>query len=592
MSQVNNSKSSVNISNTKTIHFLKAANSYILDEDFKKGQIATLPTKIANYFLANKIAEEVTKKEETQTLEIKEQKEKRPEKKLKKEPERKAQEKKEAHRYVQHSLIVENTIEARLYQEVSFAETVKKNSLVILPTGLGKTIIAVLSSVYWLGQDENNKVIMFAPTRPLLDQHYDNFSKWLNISDEEIIQITGRTYKKKRLAIYENARMIFMTPQITLDEFDLKNVALMIFDECHRAVRKYRYVSNAEKYFIEARDPHILGLTATPGTSKTLLTVMRNLKINKVSLANEESSTVRPYSHPIFEEYVKITLPPELMNLRNFINNALKRKLTILSHHPLIKKYVEDKFRINPHELARIVKLHMGSMASVKPILMQVLSLSYLLNLVEAQSLRALENKLDDLQGSRNPIYREINSIVADLKRDNIKHPKPRIASNIVEKYCKNHEDSRVLVFVQYLDSLDIILRELEERELKVNKLVGQKTMNQDEQREVLKGFKEGKFQILVATSVAEEGLDVAQCDLVVFYDCIPSGIRTVQRRGRTGRRRAGRLIYLYTEGTWEESYIYISRKRIKETTHILKLIERQDDPLEFLREYLNSKNK
>ncbi|MFX1452302.1 MAG: helicase-related protein, partial [Promethearchaeota archaeon] len=545
MSQVNNSKSSLNISNTKTIHFLKAANSYVLNADFKKGQIATLPTKIANYFLANKIAEVVTEgndKIKNSTIEKKEK-----------------AEKKETPRYVQHPLIVENTIEARLYQEVSFAETVKKNSLVILPTGLGKTVIAVLSSVYWLSQDKKNKIIMFAPTRPLLDQHYENFSQWLNISDEQIVQITGRTYKKRRIQLFENARMIFMTPQITLDEFNLKNIALMIFDECHRAVRRYRYVKNAEKYFMEAKDPHILGLTATPGTPKTLLNVMRNLRINKVSLANEESSTVKPYTHPIYEDYIRITLPPELMTLRNFINRSLCKKLTILSGHPLVKKYVEEKYRINPHELSRIVRTHMGTMASLKPILMQVLSLTYLLNLVEAQSLKALEHKLITLQGSRNPIYQEINHMLYDLKKKNIEHPKPKIAVNIIHNYCKNHEDSRVLVFVQYLDSLNIILRQLSEKGLEVNKLVGQKTMSQDLQREILKGFREGKFQVLIATSVAEEGLDVAQCDLVVFYDCIPSGIRTIQRRGRTGRRRAGRLIYLYTEGTWEESFIYIS---------------------------------
>ncbi|MFX0132434.1 MAG: helicase-related protein [Candidatus Hodarchaeota archaeon] len=587
MSQINNSKSPLRTNNTKTIQFLKAANSYVLKEDFKKDQIATLPTKIANYFLANKIAEEVTEstnKDKRHSI--------KNDLKISEKPKNPAKSPAKRKKYVQHPLIVENTIEARLYQEVSFAETVKKNSLVILPTGLGKTIIAVLSSVYWLSQDNDNKVIMFAPTRPLLDQHYENFSNWLNLMDSEVVQITGKTYKKKRLKMFENARMIFMTPQITLDEFNLKDVALMIFDECHRAVRRYRYVKNAEKYFIEAENPHVLGLTATPGTPKKLLSVMRNLQINKVSLANEESSTVTPYIHPIYEEYVKITLPPELMELRNFINRSLRKKLTILSHHPIVKKYVEEKYRINPHELSRIVRLHMGTMGTLKPVLMQVLSLTYLLNLVEAQSLKALEKKLLTLQGSRNPIYQEINSMIIELKRKNIEHPKPKIASEIIQRYCKTHEDSRVLVFVQYLDSLDIVLDELLRNNLKANKLVGQKTMNQDLQREVLNDFKDGKFQVLIATSVAEEGLDVAQCDLVVFYDCIPSGIRTVQRRGRTGRRRAGQLIYLYTEGTWEESFIYISRKRIKETTRILKLMEKEDDPLEFLREHLHSKNK
>ncbi|MHA1380244.1 MAG: helicase-related protein [Candidatus Helarchaeota archaeon] len=570
MSKVNDDNLSLKYRNAKTIHFLKKANSFVLKEDFEPGQTVTLPKKIADYFIANKIADEVSIDTEIPTKKFERYEIK----------------------YISHPLIKKNVIESRLYQEIAFAETVKKNSLVILPTGLGKTVIAVLSSVYWLNKDNNHKVMMFAPTRPLLDQHYRTFKEWLDLSDFEIVQITGRTYKKKRGAIFDDARIIFMTPQVNLNDFSLEDVILMIFDECHRAVKKYRYTYNARIYFNEAKNPHVLGLTATPGTPQKLLNIMRNLQIEKVALANEETSIVKPYVYKIYEQYVKIALPDEIMELRNFIDTTLKKKLIILKNHPLVKKYTRENYKINPHELIRIVGMQMGSMGSLKPILMQILSLTYLLNLVEAQSLEAFENKLMTISNSRNPVYAKLNVLLQKIKAQGIKHPKPKIATNIIKKFCEKNENSRVLVFVQYLDSLEIILEHLKDKKIKVDKLVGQKIMTQDKQRIVLDKFKSGEFQVLAATSVAEEGLDIAQCDLVVFYDCIPSGIRTIQRRGRTGRRRDGRLVYLYTAGTWEESFIYISRKRIRETNQIIKMMEKQNKPLEFLRNYLKKGEK
>ncbi|MHA1301526.1 MAG: helicase-related protein [Candidatus Helarchaeota archaeon] len=494
-------------------------------------------------------------------------------------------------RYIKHPLIVRNTIEARLYQEVAFAETVKTNSIVILPTGLGKTVIAALSTVYWLSQNDENKVIMFAPTRPLLDQHFNTFTNWLELTDSEIVQITGKTYAYKRAKMFNNARIIFMTPQIKLERFNLENVILMVLDECHRATGRYSYVLNAKKYLDEAKNPHILGLTATPGTPKKLLTIMKNLQIEKVTLASEDNPTVKPYIHSVTEQYIKIKLPDELMELRNFIDDYLKSKLNIIRNNPIISQYIKHKFRVSPHKLARIVKDHMGTMYSLRPKLMHILSITYLLNLIEAQSLKALEKKLTTLN-SHKPIYNEIKSRLIELKRKGITHPKPEIATNIIQKFCSNNPESKVLVFVQYLDSLDIIFQRLRDKNLKVYKLVGQRTMQQAIQREVLKEFKSGKYQILICTSVAEEGLDIAQCDLVVFYDCIPSGIRTVQRKGRTGRNRDGKLVYLYTEGTWEESFFYVSRKRILDIKKVVKIMEKQKNPFEFLQTYLKNESK
>jgi ERCC4-type nuclease len=99
---------------------------------------------------------------------------------------------------------------------------------------------------------------------------------------------------------------------------------------------------------------------------------------------------------------------------------------------------------------------------------------------------------------------------------------------------------------------------------------LGDKGIDQKRQIEILQEFREGLYNVLVATSVAEEGLDIAECDLVVFYDVVPSEIRYVQRKGRTGRKRPGEVIILMAQGTRDEGYYWAARRKQGEMHRIL----------------------
>ena len=90
------------------------------------------------------------------------------------------------------------------------------------------------------------------------------------------------------------------------------------------------------------------------------------------------------------------------------------------------------------------------------------------------------------------------------------------------------------------------------------------KGMDQKKQTEVLDRFRDGQFSVLVSSSIGEEGLHVPDVDLVIFYEAVPSEIRSIQRRGRTGRTRPGRVIILLAEGTIDEGYYYSSINREK----------------------------
>ncbi|CUM64765.1 uncharacterized protein PRCAT00002376001 [Priceomyces carsonii] len=78
------------------------------------------------------------------------------------------------------------------------------------------------------------------------------------------------------------------------------------------------------------------------------------------------------------------------------------------------------------------------------------------------------------------------------------------------------------------------------------------KGMNQKLQKEIIKKFKNGIFNVLVATSIGEEGLDIGEVDMVVCYDSTSSPIKNVQRMGRTGRKRDGKVLLLFSSN--EES--------------------------------------
>ncbi|MHB8560561.1 MAG: helicase-related protein, partial [Thermoplasmataceae archaeon] len=102
--------------------------------------------------------------------------------------------------------------------------------------------------------------------------------------------------------------------------------------------------------------------------------------------------------------------------------------------------------------------------------------------------------------------------------------------------------------------------------------------INQKKQEGIIRGFREGEFNVLVATSVAEEGLDIPSTDLVIFYEPVPSEIRTIQRRGRTGRHHAGKVIILIYKDSRDSAYYYSS---IRKEAAMRKNINRYESGVE-----------
>ena len=506
--------------------------------------------------------------------------------------------------YVSHPLIKENAIQRRLYQETILGTCNSRNSLIILPTGLGKTIIAVLIAISRLSKYPNSKIIFLAPTKPLAAQHYQTFKAVLTL-DEGLQLLTGSIPSEKRAELLKAAKILFYTPQTLQNDLitgigNLQEVSFIIFDECHRAVGEYAYTFIADQYMKTGTHPLILGMTASPGaTQDKINAVMENLFIQNIEIRTEKSPDVIRYVQPIEMRWDRIELPPEFRELKQLIENEYKNILKVLKRYEFLESY--DVSRVSKQDL---LKAQMQIQKSVKSqpnptgedfelianVAMAV-RFSYMLELLETQGLNSLlayftkmEKSVAGKHSSRllrefinSPFFVDIKKKVNGLLEKGLDHPKFKILKKYLLEQFGKSKGSRVIVFTQYRVTAQLVTDQLAIIEgIKPVRFVGQqskpgdKGIDQKRQIGILQDFREGLYNVLVATSVAEEGLDIAECDLVVFYDVVPSEIRYVQRKGRTGRRRPGEVIILMAQGTRDEGYYWAARRKQGEMHRIL----------------------
>jgi len=489
------------------------------------------------------------------------------------------------------SPLLKKPIEARLYQQIVFAEALKRNTLVVLPTGLGKTLIMVMLTAHKLNQakTEGKKhgfVLVMSPTKPLTHQIYQTFTQYLNVL--EIMEISGSTPSKHRTKRYELTRVIVATPQTIENDLEngilkLKNCLLICVDEAHRAQGKYAYVNIAKDY-----DGHIVGFTASPGKDKeTVLRVCNNLKIESIEKRSDHDPDVVKYVHRVKPEVVMIPLPrPYEAALRCV--SAIKKgqiiQLKSLSHvfgEDISKSTTKTLLvKVREKTLKRMESFAGGQKTAffkVLGIVGNLMRLIHLEELLETQgiaparkSVEKLYNKKQKTQNLKNflqdPRFSELTSILINVDEKDSIHPKIPILLEKIKKELTEKPNSKILIFSNYRDTVRLISSYLKGEGIENEVFIGQFSRKGDQglsrkkQLAIMQRFKHGDLRVLVSTSVGEEGIDVGECDLVIFYDAVPSNIRLIQRRGRTGRKREGKVIFLIAKGTRDEAYYYASR--------------------------------
>ncbi len=487
----------------------------------------------------------------------------------------------------------EELIEKREYQQ-NIAETAsKKNTLVVLPTGLGKTIIALLAAIKRLKRYPKSKILITAPTRPLCAQHKKTFEKLTHIPKEEIILITGKIRPKKREELYKAGKVIIATPQCLQNDLKkgilkLTNFSLLVVDEAHRAVKEYPYTFVAKIYKKQSLFPLILGLTASPGGSyERIREVKENLFIKAVEIRSERDKDVEKYVKPIRKEWVYVELPEEFRIIRSLLEECAKESLNWLKDHGFIKAgKISKKQLLNlQKEISdRIVKGEGQALYSAARKTAEAIKFVYAIELLDTQGISSLYEFLKSLAQSKkksdksilkDPRMLLVFRKVEKLKEKGIEHPKMDKLVNIIKELVGKNPDIKIIVFANYRNTVEKIDKILRENGISSNILIGQasrkgKGLSQKQQIEILKKFSNREFNVLVTTSIGEEGLDIADTNVAIFYEAVPSEIRTLQRRGRVGRQSAGRLIILLTKKSMDEAFYWAAFHKVRKMRGIL----------------------
>ncbi len=508
--------------------------------------------------------------------------------------------------YVSHPLLTAETIERREYQLQLADQARNEHTLVSLPTGLGKTTVSLLVTAQRF-EAVGGKALLLAPTKPLVEQHAAFYREALTIPDDEIVVFTGEVRPADRATLWDDARVVIATPQVIENDLiggriALESVTHCTFDECHRATGDYAYTYIAERYHEDAARPLVTGMSASPGSDRDeIRQVCSNLGIRSVEVMTDADADVSEYTHQTDVEWVTVELPEEIAQIRDALQSVLKDRLGQLRELGVTQRSSADLSQKDLNRLRGKLQTLIDNDDSAgykgMSIHAELMKLRRAIELIETQSVKALARYFErQRQAARSsgaskasqrfvsePTIKEAMRLTDEYEG---RHPKFKRAHARLAETLGIEDGERVIVFTESRDTAEVLTDVLAES-FETRRFVGQSDtsgsegMTQREQQAVLEAFRDGEFEVLVSTSVAEEGLDVPEVDLVLFYEPVPTAIRSVQRKGRTGRQTEGSVVVLMTEDTRDEAYFWISRRREQEMQEELQALKEMSDELD-----------
>ncbi|HJL67143.1 MAG TPA: helicase-related protein [Nitrosopumilus sp.] len=487
--------------------------------------------------------------------------------------------------FLEKKYVEKDSIEKRDYQINLANQAVDENCIIVLPTGLGKTAIALNVIAEYLAKGTGG-ILFLAPTRVLVNQHYEFLQK--NLTLDDISLITGEDTIQKRTKLWGNS-VICATPEIARNDFARGIISpdqfvLVIFDEVHRTVGDYAY-SGIAQYF-ENSTARIVGMTATlPSEKQKATEILTKLKIASVAERTEDSPDVKPYTQETDTQWVNVELPNELKTIQTLLKSALDQRYDALRENGI--KLAQQQ---SLSALLRIRQFVLNqNRRSAKP-LFTAIRIHYALNMLEVHGITPFLKFCDRAQSKKgigvkelfevDPNFTQALVLAKKAQTQGIEHSKIPKLKEILDTV-----PGKALIFTSYRDSVDLIYNKLIEMGVSAGILIGkagETGLKQKKQIETVQKFRDGIFQVLVATRVGEEGLDIAEVNQVIFYDNVPSSIRFIQRRGRTGRKDTGKLVVLIAKNTIDETYYWIGKRKITASKEMgkkmTKFLEKNQD--------------
>ncbi len=495
--------------------------------------------------------------------------------------------------HIEHPVLEPETVAFRGYQANLARMCREKDTLVVLPTGMGKTIVALLALADSV-RDGAKRVLIMAPTKPLVEQHGRFLESVLRSPwKEQVHVLTGSVSPEKRETAYKGEGFVCATPQVVRNDILNGRLAAdafdwIVFDECHRASGDYPYTFIGEEVRRTGRKVRRMGLTASPGHDATKIDAVRvALGLEHVEIRTPTDPDVRDYVQDVEVEWEPMPLPPGMAAISQKLHSALAERVRALKGLGFLKNAPSRPRRMDLLECAKRAQTMIQNARDPEPSLFQALSLQaqamkiqHAIEQAETQGANGLVAYLEGvIQEASGPKASKATRNVAEdpaiveamhlAKRTDEDNPKLERTVTLVQETLESSAESRIIVFTQYRSTCQAIADRLSRvAGVRPVVFVGQGKrragagLTQKQQAETIQAFAEGQHNVLVATSVAEEGLDIPQTDLVVFFEPIGSEIRSIQRRGRTGRNRSGRVVVLMTKGTQDEAAHWTAKRR------------------------------
>lgn len=479
------------------------------------------------------------------------------------------------------------------------------NLLVALPTGLGKTFIAATVMLNWFRWTKDAQMVFVAPTKPLVSQQVSACLDIAGIPRSQTTMLTGGAAPGLRAKEWQSKRVFFMTPQTLINDLktgiaDPKRIVLLVVDEAHRATGGYAYVEVVKFLRRFNQSFRVLALTATPGsTVESVQAVIDGLDISRVEIRTENSIDIREYVHNRDVDIETFENSDEMIFCMDLLSTTLRPLVSQL--RTMNAYWGNDPMGLTAFGLTKARQQWMGSDAGrnanfglkgkVNAIFTVLASLAHAIDLLKYHGIVPFyrhilhfKSNTDGQKGGKwqkqvvqDESFKKLLSHLEPWTKNPefIGHPKLEYLKSVILNHFmdagegKENVDgngkpaTRVMIFVHFRDSAEEVTRVLQRYApmIRPHVFVGQSSakgsegMDQKTQLSIIEKFKGGTYNTIVATSIGEEGLDIGEVDLIVCYDSSASPIRMLQRMGRTGRKRAGRITLLLMKGKEEDNF-------------------------------------
>ncbi|MEW5301841.1 MAG: hypothetical protein WDW36_004675 [Sanguina aurantia] len=557
----------------------------------------------------------------------------------------------------------------REYQYQLVRTALFTNTLVVLPTGLGKTLVAAVVMYNYYRWFPQGKIVFLAPTKPLVEQQLMACINTLGaVPKDDFIELSAKNVDKRKQQWLEK-RIFFCTAQILDNDLldgtcPAKQIVCLVVDECHKAVGDASVVKAVQQLRREGVRFRMLGLSATPGSSleaiqsvgtkpsisginapgrtplsalrgwhashqsPALRSVVSKLAISRIGFRSHDSEDVAPYTHPeggggargghggrswrcassrcssccrtawwsfAGRRQVSQQPAPEVPRARSAAAAASERNRTVPQPSTGSQRMYDrmDVEAIDRFSLVRAQDAFFAGHKDIsKPDMLEIKTA------FEKAMFLATQNELLTTKGAgvaldalntiftlprirsmaKEGAFLDLRGRLMELKK--YPQPKMRKLEEVLLQHFQSQEadgsSKKVIIFTTLRESVAEIKTCLDSHTglIMCRAFIGQSGgkkggnggagMPQKEQKEVLQMFRDGRINTLIATCIGEEGLDIADVDLIVCYDSSMSPTRQIQRMGRTGRHREGRVVYVLNKGREADTY-YAGQAKLKE---------------------------